>query len=112
MNAHPSERRSRLGLPGIGLPLGGICVALIAWFGGMAIAACFFDPSSVVIFGPQQQTIAAVIEADGSMLRNGPGFTTARSDRAGFVRRLYRAGAWFVWPALTEGCFAADRFRR
>jgi hypothetical protein len=95
-----------------GLPIGGIAIALIVWFGGMAIAASFFDPSSVVIFGPQNQTIAAITQADGALLRTGTGFTIARSDRAGFVRRLYAAGAWFVWPALSEGCFAPDRFRR
>jgi hypothetical protein len=105
------EERSRRKFP-FGLPIGGICTALIIWFGGMAVAASFFDPSSVVIFGPQSRTVAAVAQADGSLLRTGPGFTIARSDRAGFVRRLYFAGAWFVWPALSEGCFAADRFRR
>jgi hypothetical protein len=96
----------------LGFPLGGVCIALIVWFCGMAAAAYCFDPSIVVVFGPQSRTLTAVAAADGAMLRNGFGFTTARSDRAGFVRRLYQAGAWFVWPALTEGCFAADRFRR
>jgi hypothetical protein len=95
-----------------GLPLCGIGVALFAWFGGMAIAAYFFDPSSVIVFGPQNRTIAAIVEADGALLRSEPGFTTARSDRMGFVRRLYSAGAWFVWPALTDGCFAPGRFSR
>jgi hypothetical protein len=95
-----------------GFPFVGIGLALIAWFGSMAVAAYAFDPSSVVIFGPQGQTVAAITEADGSILRAGPGFMTARSDRAGFVQRLYHAGAWFVWPSLTDGCFAADRFRR
>jgi hypothetical protein len=101
------EKRGRFNFP-----FRGVLVALTIWFGGMAAAAYFFDASSVIVFGPNARTTGAIAEADGAMLTSGIGFTTARSDRAGFVRRLYAGGAWFVWPALTDGCFAAGRFRR
>jgi hypothetical protein len=96
----------------LNFPVRGIVAALLIWFGGMAAAAYVFDASNVIVFGPNARTTNAIADADGAMLASGMGFTTARSDRAGFVRRLYAGGAWFVWPALTEGCFAAGRFRR
>ncbi len=93
-------------------PLTGLATALAIWFGGMAGVAYVFDPSEVIVFGPSQTAIAAIANSDGELLTTGTGFATATSDRAGFVRRLYAQGAWFVWPALTQGCFAAGRFVR
>ncbi|MBV8661591.1 MAG: hypothetical protein JO107_00685 [Hyphomicrobiales bacterium] len=78
----------------------------------MAAVAYAFDPSEVIVFGPSDVAIAAIANSDGELLTTGTGFATATSDRAGFVRRLYAQGAWFVWPALTQGCFAAGRFIR
>lgn len=93
-------------------PLLGSTAALTVWFGGMAGAAYLFDPSAVIVFAPSRLALAAIAESDGSLLTIGAGFATGTSERAGFVRRLYRRGAWFVWPSLTQGCFAPGRFSR
>jgi hypothetical protein len=96
----------------LAFPLGGLAVALIVWFGGMAAAAYAFDPSAVIVFAPSRTAVAAIARADGALLTAGAGFATGASDRSGFVQRLYAEGAWFVWPSLTRGCFAAGRFTR
>ena len=93
-------------------PLAGLATALILWFGGMGATAYFCDPSAVIVFAPNEIAVAAVAGADGELLTSSAGFVTATSDRSGFVRRLYAQGAWFVWPSLTEGCFAEGRFDR
>ena len=94
------------------VPVAGALLALTTWFAGMGLAANAFDPDAVVVFAPQSAAVAAVAGADGTLLAAGTGFATGRSDRSGFVRRLYARGAWFVWPALAHGCFAAGRFTR
>ena len=96
----------------IGFPVRGLTLVLVAWFVGMAAIAYAFDPGAVIVFAPQRTAISAIASADGKLLNNGFAFATATSDRSGFVRRLYAQGAWFVWPSLTRGCFASDRFTR
>ena len=96
----------------IGLPVRGLTLVLVAWFVGMAAVAYAFDPGAVIVFAPQRTAISAIASADGKLLNNRFGYATATSDRSGFVRRLYAQGAWFVWPSLTRGCFASDRFTR
>ena len=96
----------------IGFPVRGLVLVLVAWFVGMAAVACAFDPGAVIVFAPQRTAISAIATADGELINSGFGFATATSDRSGFVRRLYAQGAWFVWPSLTRGCFAPDRFTR
>jgi hypothetical protein len=94
------------------LPLAGLATALILWFGGMSAAAYAFDPATVIVFAPGETAVEAIARSDGELQTAGAGFATATSDRAGFARRLYAAGAWLVWPSLTQGCFAAGRFTR
>ncbi len=93
-------------------PLFGLLVALGVWFGGMALAAYLIDPAAVIVFAPSRTAVAAIAASDGALITSGSGFATATSDRAGFVRRLYRRGAWLVWPSLQRGCFATGRFTR
>ena len=54
-------------------PFRGVLVALLIWFGGMAVAAYVFDASSVIVFGPNATTTGAIAEADGAMLTSGIG---------------------------------------
>jgi hypothetical protein len=96
----------------IAFPLGGLVLVLFVWFGGMAVVAYMFDPAIVVVFAPRDRAVSTIAAADGEPLRSGFGFATGTSDRSGVVRRLYANGAWFVWPSLTRGCFAPDRFTR
>ena len=95
---------------GFPIPVAGILLVLALWFGGMAVAAALFDPAAVIVFAPEARAVAMVAAADGALLSSGTGCATGRSNRAGFVRRLYAHGAWFVWPSLTRGCFSAGRF--
>ena len=78
----------------------------------MALAAFLFDPAATIVFAPSRTAVMAIAASDGKLLGSGSEFATATSDRAGFVRRLCRQGAWLVWPSLRHGCFAADRFTR
>jgi hypothetical protein len=95
-----------------GFPFRGLVLALVIWFAGMAVVAYAFDPAAVIVFAPERTAVSAIATADGKLLNSGFGFATGTSDRSGFVRRLYAQGAWFVWPSLTRGCFAPDRFTR
>jgi hypothetical protein len=84
--------------------LAGAVAAMFVWFGGMAALALVVQPSAVIVFGPSANLAAAIEAADASILSVGQGFVTAKGDRAGFTKRLYAGGAWFVWPALPAFC--------
>jgi hypothetical protein len=84
--------------------LAGLGLALLIWFGGMAGLALLVEPTAVIVFGPSAVTIKAIDRTDASILSFGQGFVVARAPQAGFVRQLYGAGAWFVWPSLPRFC--------
>ena len=59
-------------------------------------------PVGVIVIGADTARVAGIIAyADGRLVANGgvPGSLIAVSDRAGFVDRLYEAGASFVFRA-------------
>jgi len=90
------------------LPL--LCLAtLAAWFIGMAALAAVIDPAAIVAFGDRTRLLEAIAAGDGTFLSAGSGFVTARPGGAGGVRRLYAAGAWFVWPVIGAGCRGLPR---
>lgn len=86
------------------LPVGGIVLALVLWFGGMTLAAVLVRPDAVVAFGPPSRLVQAAIATDGRPLNAGDGFVTLRTGSADTVRHLYAEGAWLVWPVLGAGC--------
>lgn len=70
----------------------------------LLIALTFAGPQkTLAVIGPQAQTIAAIVEARGQILRAYGYVTLARSDQAGFVGRLYSAGALLVLDADQAG---------
>ena len=80
-------------------------IVLALWFAGITLATLLIEPTaSVVVIGPRSVTVDAAAAGDAALLELYPGFARMRSDRAGFVRRLYAAGAWLVWPAIDGGC--------
>ena len=81
-----------------------MAVALLVWFGGIALFTLVFDPSTVVVFGSERGRLAAVDAIGAPMLSAGRGFITVRIEKPGAVRALYAHGAWFVWPAMRAGC--------
>jgi hypothetical protein len=58
---------------------------------------------SMAIVGPPAQALAAVVKANGRVLASNDYVTIARSDDAGFVARLYAAGALLVLDAEQAG---------
>ena len=57
----------------------------------------------MAIIGPPAQALAAVVQANGRILASNDYVTIARSDEAGFVARLYAAGALLVLDAEQAG---------
>ena len=57
----------------------------------------------MAIIGPPSQALAVVAKANGRILASNDYFTIARSDDAGFVARLYAAGALLVLDAEQAG---------
>jgi hypothetical protein len=58
---------------------------------------------SIAIIGPQAEAIAAIVKAKGHVLASYDYVTIARSEDAGFVGRLYAAGALLVLDADQAG---------
>jgi hypothetical protein len=81
-------------------------VALVT-FGWLALVVALTFGSapgkSMAIVGPPSQALAAIAEANGRILASNAYFTIARSDDAGFVARLYAAGALLVLDAEQAG---------
>lgn len=82
-------------------------LALFAWFSGLALLTLIIEPTAaVIVLGPGKRAVEAASIADMQLLDAHRAFIHARSDQPGFVRKLYRAGAWLVWPAPDRsGCF-------
>jgi hypothetical protein len=80
--------------------------ALVAagWF-AIVVALTFASVpgKSLAIVGPPARALAAVVKAEGHILTSSSYVTIARSDDAGFVARLYAAGALLVLDAEQAG---------
>jgi hypothetical protein len=91
-------------------PLGRIAaaIALVACGWLTVVVAVTFASApgkSMAIVGPPAQALAAIVKANGRILAANDYVTIARSDDAGFVARLYAAGALLVLDAeQTGGC--------
>ena len=57
----------------------------------------------MAIVGPSSQALAVIAKANGRILASNDYVTIARSDDAGFVARLYAAGALLVLDAEQAG---------
>ena len=89
-------------------PLGRIAgaIALVAcgWLAVVVVLTFASAPGkSMAIVGPPAQALAAVVKANGHILASNDYVTIARSDDAGFVARLYAAGALLVLDAEQAG---------
>jgi len=81
-------------------------IALIAGGWLAVVVALTFGSApgkSMAIIGPQAEALAAVVQANGRILSSNDYVTIARSDEAGFVARLYAAGAMLVLDAEQAG---------
>ncbi|MGE3643588.1 MAG: hypothetical protein AB7F96_07015 [Beijerinckiaceae bacterium] len=78
---------------------------ILAWVIVSALAYIFFEPGeTVMVFAPQRAAVQAAASADAQILSTGQGFIVARSDKGGYVRRLYKNGAWLVLPTSEMMC--------
>jgi hypothetical protein len=93
--------------------------ALLA-VGAVGISAATLCPSSArgqyAVMAPPwynlAQTVGLVAGADGDLVDLGglANVVVVHSAKPGFVRALYRAGAWLVIdPGLLRGCLGLDR---
>jgi hypothetical protein len=85
---------------------GAIILVVAGWF-AVVVALTFASApgKSMAIVGPQAQALAAVVKSNGHILASNSYVTIARSDRAGFVARLYASGALLVLDAeQAAGC--------
>ena len=95
-------------LPARAMPLARIAaaVALVVcgWL-AVVIALTFESPpgKSMAVIGPPSQALTAIAKANGRILASNNYVTIARSDDAGFVGRLYAAGALLVLDAEQAG---------
>jgi hypothetical protein len=89
-------------------PMGRIAaaIALVAcgWL-AVVVALTFASApgKSMAIVGPPAQALAAVARANGHILASNGYVTIARFDDAGFMARLYAAGALLVLDAEQSG---------
>jgi hypothetical protein len=81
-------------------------IALVAGGWLAVVVALTFGSApgkSMAIIGPPAQALAVVANANGRILASNDYVTIARSDDAGFVARLYAAGALLVLDAEQAG---------
>jgi hypothetical protein len=84
--------------------VGAIAFVVCGWL--VVVIALTFGSApgkSMAIIGPQAQALVAVTKANGRILSASDYVTIARSDEAGFVARLYAAGALLVLDAEQAG---------
>jgi hypothetical protein len=85
----------------------GLAASALVTAGWLAVvlALTFFSPAgrAMAIVGDPAQAFAAVSAANGRVLSASRYVTIARSDDAGFVSRLYAAGALLVLDAEQAG---------
>ena len=84
--------------------VGAAALVIVGWL--TVVVALTFGSApgkSMAIVGPPSQALAAIAKANGQIVASNDYFTIARSDDAGFVSRLYAAGALLVLDAEQAG---------
>ena len=101
-----TSRRSVL--PGLLRPAALCGAVLLAWFAGLAaITAAAASSGTVMVYVPAGSEEAVLDSADAAIVAAAGPFLQLRSDRDGFVRALYKSGAWLVLPVPRKGgCMA------
>lgn len=83
--------------------------ALGLWLGGLGLVTLLVEPAPVVVvLAPGDGALRAAAASGVDLLDGGPGRLAVRATRPGFVRDLYRNGAWLVWPLPGAGCGGAS----
>ena len=96
-------RQQNRALP-LGRIAGAIALVVFGWLASSLRLTFGSAPGkSMAIIGPPSQALAAIAKANGRILASNDYVTIARSDDAGFVARLYAAGALLVLDAEQAG---------
>jgi len=108
-----TEARSHSRLRPLRRIAGAIALVLCGWL-AIVIALTFGSApgKSMAIIGPPSQALAIIVKANGRVLAASDYVTFARSDDAGFVARLYAAGALLVLDAEQAGGCSGLRPKR
>jgi hypothetical protein len=99
-----TNQRTEHRLPSLRRIAGAIVLVAGGWL-AVVIALTFGSApgKSMAVIGPPSQTLAVSATANGRILAASDYVTIARSDEAGFVARLYAAGALLVLDAEQAG---------
>ncbi len=98
------DKPSRPWLRRSGRIAGAIALVVCGWLAIVVGLTFVSGPGkSMAIVGPPERALAAVVKANGRILASNDYVTIARSDDAGFVARLYAAGALLVLDAEQAG---------
>ena len=87
---------------------GGAALVLAVWALVMMVLPFLGPDRQVAVVGDTAKAFRIIAAAGGQVVEARRGAVLARSDRPGFARRLYRAGA----PLVLEGRVAAGCFGR
>ena len=81
-----------------------LCAICGGWFAVMAVSMLLFEPTGHAVALVRDHTILERLPDDISLTRTGDHSITLYSEKPGFVRRIYAAGAFAVFPSLKNGC--------
>lgn len=82
-----------------------ILVGLVAgWFATMAAVMLVTEVAPAALAIAPDSSLLGRLEDDARLLKGGRHVFVLTSERPGYVRQLYGAGAWLVLPALRNGC--------
>lgn len=92
-------------IQGAGRFFGLAAAVLLAWFAGLSLFTLIVEPkTNVMVFGAHSKILVAVAEQDLRIISGGRQFLVVTGGGPGYVRALYRSGAWLVLPTSTGGC--------
>lgn len=84
--------------------IGAALAGAVIWFGAVAASALVLPVAGASMFAPDALAVAARLP-DVRLETVRPVRVTLRSDQPALAWRLYRAGAWLVWPSWARmGC--------
>ena len=82
-------------------------VVLIGWIATLAGVTVTSDKAPAYVVLLPSQNLLMDLPYDAEILATSKISITLTSDATGFVRKLYKDGAWLVLPAGLAGCFVA-----
>ncbi len=81
------------------------------WFILLVWLTYEFEPvPEAVIIGPNSALVSAIENSDVKVTGGSAPYMSVIGEKPGFVRELYRNGAWLVLPGSVSGCFDPKRW--